>query len=168
MILLEKLNIMTPLQKLPKTAGDLSKLKKVAQSPINRPIWSHWLEGRMARVTRVRSKSCETMVLPNWPLKYPIFTITDPQDATTLAQVIYPSELVNNYWQLIAPLSTADFSGKVGINLELSLVTSYAVIRLHVEYLHTVGWGEGPRAFMTPPKAIRLGVGVYKKLFEPV
>ena len=39
MISLEKLNILTPLQKLPKTVGDSGKLiKKVAQSPINRPI----------------------------------------------------------------------------------------------------------------------------------
>ena len=36
-------------QKMPKNVGDLGKLivakgfEKVAQSPINRPIWSHWL-----------------------------------------------------------------------------------------------------------------------------
>ena len=47
-ISLEKWLILKPLQKLPKNVGDLGKLivakgfKKVAQSPINRPIWSHW------------------------------------------------------------------------------------------------------------------------------
>ena len=47
MISLEKLKILTPLQKLPKNIRDLGKLivangfEKVAQSPINRPIWSH-------------------------------------------------------------------------------------------------------------------------------
>ena len=32
------------------------------------------------------------------------------------------------------------------------------VVRLHVGYLHAVGWGEGPCAFMTTVKAIRVGV----------
>ena len=47
MISLEKLKILTPPQKLPKNVGHLGKiivakgLKKVAQSPINRQIWSH-------------------------------------------------------------------------------------------------------------------------------
>jgi len=39
MISLEKLKISTSLQKLPKNVGYLGK--KVAQSAINRPIWSH-------------------------------------------------------------------------------------------------------------------------------
>ena len=45
MISQEKWMILTPLQKLAKNMGDLGKLivakglKKVAQSPINRPIW---------------------------------------------------------------------------------------------------------------------------------
>ena len=45
MISQEKLQILTTLQKLPKNVGDLGKLidGEVAQSPINRPIWSHWL-----------------------------------------------------------------------------------------------------------------------------
>ena len=46
---MEKLKILTPLQKLPKNVGDLGKLIvakgfescPVAQGPINRPIWSH-------------------------------------------------------------------------------------------------------------------------------
>ena len=48
MISLEKLKILTPLQLLPKNVQDLRKLigaqrlGKVAQSPINHPIWSHW------------------------------------------------------------------------------------------------------------------------------
>ena len=49
-ILVQKWYILTPLQKLLKNAGDLGKLivayvrlRKVAQSPINRPIWSHCL-----------------------------------------------------------------------------------------------------------------------------
>ena len=47
MISLEKLKILTPLQKLPKNVVDLGKLivakgLEVAQSPINRPFWSHW------------------------------------------------------------------------------------------------------------------------------
>ena len=41
MISVEKLKILTPLQKLPKNVGDLGKLI-VAQSAINRQIWSHW------------------------------------------------------------------------------------------------------------------------------
>ena len=47
MILLEKLKILKPLQKFPNNVGDLGKLivakgfKKIAQSPINRPVWSH-------------------------------------------------------------------------------------------------------------------------------
>ena len=40
MISIEKLKILTPLQKLPKNVEDLGKLI-VAQSTINRPIWSH-------------------------------------------------------------------------------------------------------------------------------
>ena len=48
MISLIKLKILTPLQKLPKNVGDLGNsilakgFEKVAQSPINHPIWSHW------------------------------------------------------------------------------------------------------------------------------
>ena len=46
MISLEKWLTLTPLQKLPKNVGDLDKIivakgLKIAQSPINRPIWSH-------------------------------------------------------------------------------------------------------------------------------
>ena len=47
MISLEKRKILTPFQKLPKNVGELGKLiaakgfKKLAQSPINCPIWSH-------------------------------------------------------------------------------------------------------------------------------
>ena len=46
----EKWWILTPLQKLPKNVGYLGKIivangfKKVAQSQINRLIWSHWLK----------------------------------------------------------------------------------------------------------------------------
>ena len=49
LISLEKWYILTTLQKLLKNVEDLNKLivakgfKKVAQSPINRPIWSHCL-----------------------------------------------------------------------------------------------------------------------------
>ena len=49
MISLKKLKILTPIQKLTKNIGDLEKLivaktfKKLAQSPINCSIWSHWL-----------------------------------------------------------------------------------------------------------------------------
>ena len=48
MISLEKLKILKLLQKLPKNVVDLGKLivatgfKIVAQSTINRPIWSYW------------------------------------------------------------------------------------------------------------------------------
>ena len=46
MISLEKLKILTPLQKLPNNVGDLGKIIVaksffVVQSPINLPIWSH-------------------------------------------------------------------------------------------------------------------------------
>ena len=47
MIQREKLKILTPLQKLPNNVGDFGqnncchRLKKVAQSAKNRPIWSH-------------------------------------------------------------------------------------------------------------------------------
>ena len=50
MIKLEKYKILTPLQKLPKYVGWFGpknccqRLQKVAQSAINRPIWSHCLE----------------------------------------------------------------------------------------------------------------------------
>ena len=50
MISLGKWMILTPLQKMPKNGGDWGKLivargfKKVAQTPINRQIWSHWCE----------------------------------------------------------------------------------------------------------------------------
>ena len=50
MISVEKLKILTPFQKLPKNLGYLGKinccqrLQKLSQSPINCPIWSHWLE----------------------------------------------------------------------------------------------------------------------------
>ena len=46
-ISVEKLKILTPFQKLPMNVGDMDKinccqrLQKLAQSPINRPIWSH-------------------------------------------------------------------------------------------------------------------------------
>ena len=49
MILLEKLMILTTLQKLSKNVDNLGKIiiatgfEKVAQSAINRPIWSHFL-----------------------------------------------------------------------------------------------------------------------------
>ena len=49
MISLEKLMILTPLQKLPNNVGDLGKIivaigfEMFAQSAKNRPIWSHWL-----------------------------------------------------------------------------------------------------------------------------
>ena len=55
MISLEKCQILTPLQKLSKNVRDLGKLgvakgfKKLAQSPINHPIWSHWLSAASAR-----------------------------------------------------------------------------------------------------------------------
>ena len=48
MISLEKLKILTPSQKLHKNVEDLWKINccqrlwKVAQSPINPQIWSHW------------------------------------------------------------------------------------------------------------------------------
>ena len=38
-----------------------------------------------------------------------------------------------------------------------------AVVRLDVGDLNAVGWGEGPRALVTPIKAIMVGVGVYNK-----
>ena len=50
MISLEKRKILTPFQKLPKNVGELGKLiaakgfKKLAQSPINCPIWSQWVK----------------------------------------------------------------------------------------------------------------------------
>ena len=50
MILLEKLKILASLQKMPKNVEDLGKLidakgfEKLPQSPINRPIWSHWVQ----------------------------------------------------------------------------------------------------------------------------
>ena len=67
MISLEKLKILTPLQKLPKNVGDLGQwivakgFKKVAQSPINRQIWSHWLPdieifGHFGKIVKVFGK----------------------------------------------------------------------------------------------------------------
>ena len=37
------------------------------------------------------------------------------------------------------------------------------VIRLFDGDLHTVDWGEGPRELVTPVRAVRVGVGFYKK-----
>ena len=50
MISLEKLKILTPLQKLPKNLGKLivaTGFLKAAQSPIIHPIWSHWTNFRI-------------------------------------------------------------------------------------------------------------------------
>ena len=58
MFSLEKLKILTRLQKFPNNVGDLGKLivakgfKKIAQSPINRTIWLHCSE-----TTHCRGKS---------------------------------------------------------------------------------------------------------------
>ena len=59
-----------------------------------------------------------------------------------------------------APPHTPDFSGKVGLNLALGLVTSCCSCQ-------TAWWrpaccGVGPRALVTPIKAIRVGVGLLK------
>ena len=64
-----------------------------------------------------------------------------------------------------APPSTPDFLGVVGLNLALSLITSFAVVKLHDWDLHAVGWGEGPWVLVTPVKAIRVGVG-FKKQYQ--
>ena len=61
MIWLEKLKILTALQKLPKNVGYLGKiiegprLWKVAQNPINRPIWSHcsWTNRRSQNFSKL-------------------------------------------------------------------------------------------------------------------
>ena len=50
---------MTPLQKLPKSVGDLGKLIvatgfKVTQNPINRPIWSHCSQLTYERETTIK------------------------------------------------------------------------------------------------------------------
>ena len=42
--------------------------------------------------------------------------------------------------------------GEVGLILALGLVTSCCGHRLHDGDLHTVGWGEGPSALVTPVK----------------
>ena len=42
---------------------------------------------------------------------------------------------------------------------------AFAVARLHDGDLHTAVWGWGPGALVTPLKAIRVGVGGYKKSF---
>ena len=52
---LENKKILTPLKKSPKNVGDLGKIIvakgfKIAQSPINRPIWSHGLPPVLKRV----------------------------------------------------------------------------------------------------------------------
>ena len=53
MISLEKWKILTTLQKLPKNMWDLGKLivaslLKLAQSPINRPIWSRCSQEKLS------------------------------------------------------------------------------------------------------------------------
>ena len=56
MISLEKLKILAPLQKLPKNMVEFGKLivalgfEIVAQSEINRPIWSHWSQMKNSSV----------------------------------------------------------------------------------------------------------------------
>ena len=37
---------------------------------------------------------------------------------------------------------------------------------MHDGDLYAVGWGEGPWALVTPVKANRVGVGLYKKLLK--
>ena len=50
MISIEKRMLLTSFQKLPNNVGNLDelivaeRLSKLAQSPINRPIWSHWYQ----------------------------------------------------------------------------------------------------------------------------
>ena len=39
-------------------------------------------------------------------------------------------------------------------------------VGLHVEDVHAVGSGEGPGDLVTPVRAIRVEVGVYKKTFH--
>ena len=45
--------------------------------------------------------------------------------------------------------------------MALAWLLPVAVIRLHVGGLYAVGWGEDPRALVTPVKAIRVGVVDY-------
>ena len=72
MISLEKLKILTPLQKLPQNVGDLGKLI-VAQSPINRPIWSHCLPPSSKSFWKQSSiLLAHSQVCPLWSLLFKI------------------------------------------------------------------------------------------------
>ena len=56
--------------------------------------------------------------------------------------------------------------GELGLNLALSLVTSCCSCQTAWWRPAAVGWGEGPWALVTPVKAIRVGVGLFKKNIE--
>ena len=42
----------------------------------------------------------------------------------------------------------------------LAWLLPVVVVRLHYGDMVAVGWGEGPRALVTPVKAVRVGVGL--------
>ena len=60
-------------------------------------------------------------------------------------------------WHLIAPKSTLDFSGKLALNLDLGLNTSYCSWNTACwrSARKLAGWGEGPWAIATPLKLLR-------------
>ena len=63
-------------------------------------------------------------------------------------------QLTKILMHLIAPQSTPEFSGKVGLNLALAWLLPVAVIKLHVGGLHAVGLAEGPCELVTLVKAL--------------
>ena len=60
-----------------------------------------------------------------------------------------------------APPSTPDFSGKVGLNLAVGLITSYCSHPTACWRTGCCCWCEGPWALVIPEKAIRFGEGFY-------
>ena len=67
---------------------------------------------------------------------------------------------------LLPPPFTPDFLAEVGLNLALGLVTSCCSCQTHDRDLHSISWGEGPWALVTPVEAIRVGVGIYNKEYN--
>ena len=62
------------------------------------------------------------------------------------------------YWHLINPSSIPDFSGELGLNLALGLVTSCYGQKTSSWRSSCCWLGEGPWALVTPVKAIRVRV----------
>ena len=67
-------------------------------------------------------------------------------------------QLTKICWHLTCSPIQPRLLGRGSFNLALAWLLSVAVVKLHDGDLHAVGWG--PRALVTPVKAIRVGMGL--------